>query len=87
MANYYDLILGIIPVTLLGTSTGLHAAGVSITTAVAIGGFTAAILVGHALFINGPTDTTTAAHTTGTGTASNTDTTHTHTTTPGQTAD
>ncbi|MFB6082332.1 MAG: hypothetical protein ABEJ67_05875 [Halanaeroarchaeum sp.] len=54
MTEYYDLVLGLIPFALLGVGGGLHVAGVSLTTALTIGGLFAVGLVGHALFVNGP---------------------------------
>lgn len=56
MANYYDLILGFIPLALLGLGGGLHIAGLTLTTAVTIGGLVAVGLVGHALFVRAPVD-------------------------------
>lgn len=57
MTQYYDLVLGLIPLALLGTTGVLHAAGVGLTSAVSIGGLLAVLLVGHALFVNAPVDT------------------------------
>lgn len=58
MANYYDVILGFIPLALLGLGGGLHIAGLTLTTAVTIGGLVAVGLVGHALFVRAPVDAT-----------------------------
>ncbi len=57
MANYYDFVLGFIPLALLGLGGGLHIAGLTLTTALTIGGLVAVGLVGHALFVNAPVDT------------------------------
>ncbi|MFB6070749.1 MAG: hypothetical protein ABEJ76_06970 [Halanaeroarchaeum sp.] len=54
MTEYYDLVLGLIPLALLGLGGGLHVAGLALTTALTIGGLFAVGLVGHALFVNGP---------------------------------
>ncbi len=56
MTQYYDLVLGLIPLALLGTTGVLHAAGVGLTSAVPVGGLLAVLLVGHALFVNAPVD-------------------------------
>lgn len=56
MANYYDFVLGFIPLALLGLGGGLHVAGLALTTALTVGGLVAVGLVGHALFVNGPVD-------------------------------
>jgi len=66
MTEYYDLVLGLIPLALLGVGGGLHVAGIGLTTALTIGGLFAVGLVGHALFVNGPVsldETTTPAGT------------------------
>jgi len=54
MTEYYDLVLGLIPLAFLGLGGGLHFAGLTLTTALTIGGLFAVGLVGHALFVNGP---------------------------------
>lgn len=59
MTGYYDLILGLIPVAFLGTTGLLHVAGFSLMSALPVGGLIAVLLVGHALFVNGPVDATT----------------------------
>lgn len=56
MATYYDFVLGFIPFALLGVGGGLHLAGLGLQSGVAVGGLFAAGLIGHALFVNGPTD-------------------------------
>ncbi|WP_254767868.1 hypothetical protein [Salinilacihabitans rarus] len=58
MAGYYDIVLGLIPVALLGVTAALTVVGVSLTTAVPIGSLLAAGLIGHAMFVNGPIDAT-----------------------------
>lgn len=54
MTDYYDLVLGLIPLALLGIGGGLHVAGLATTTALTVGGLVAVGLVAHALFVNGP---------------------------------
>lgn len=54
MTDYYDLVLGLIPLALLGIGGGLYVVGLTLTTALTIGGLVAVGLVGHALFVNGP---------------------------------
>jgi hypothetical protein len=54
MTSYYDYVLGLVPVTLLGITAVLAVAGVDYRLAVAVGAGTAALVVGHALFVNGP---------------------------------
>lgn len=56
MTGYYDLILGLIPVSFLGTIALLYVAGISLMSALPVAGFIAVALVGHALFVNGPVD-------------------------------
>ncbi|MGM0398322.1 MAG: hypothetical protein ACQEQY_04945 [Halobacteriota archaeon] len=74
MTDYYDLVLGLIPLALFGVGGGLHVTGLALTNALVVGGLVAAALIGHAMFVNGPvrldemgqpTDTTrsTANHT------------------------
>lgn len=56
MAEYYDLILGLIPLALFGISGTLTLGGLSSTFSVTAAGIVAVLLVGHALFVRGPTD-------------------------------
>ena len=56
MTGYYDYVLGLIPLALFGVSATLGAAGLSLTTAVPVGAGVAVLLIGHALFVNGPVD-------------------------------
>lgn len=55
MIGYYDSILGLIPVTLFGLTGLLVGGGFPTTTAVALSGVPTVALIGHALFVNGPT--------------------------------
>lgn len=58
MSEYYDVILGLIPLTFLSIAGGLTVSGFTLTTAVTFAGLTGVLLVGHALFVNGPVDGT-----------------------------
>ena len=54
MIGYYDYVLGLIPATLLGITALLFLVGVPASTAASLGGVPAALLIGHALFVNAP---------------------------------
>jgi hypothetical protein len=54
--NYYDAILGLIPVVLAGVAGGLLAIGFELTVATPLAALGAITLIGHAMFVNGPTD-------------------------------
>lgn len=56
MTGYYDLVLGLIPVALLGLTAALTSAGLGLTTAVPIAASVPVGLIGHAMFVNGPVD-------------------------------
>jgi len=56
MPEYYDYVLGLIPVALVGVSGLLWLGGLGRTAAVSAGGLLAVALVGHALFVNAPTE-------------------------------
>lgn len=57
MAGYYDYVLGLIPLALLGISGLLHlGGGLPITAAVPAGAGAAVALIGHALFVRTPLD-------------------------------
>jgi len=57
MTGYYDLVLGLIPVALLGLTAALTAAGLGLTTAVPIAASVPVALIGHAMFVNAPVST------------------------------
>jgi hypothetical protein len=67
--NYYDLVLGLIPFSLLAVTGTLSVVGLPPTSAVPLGAAVAALVVGHALFVNGPTDHVTATGDTNTAAA------------------
>ena len=56
MTGYYDLILGLIPLALIGVTGAVSAAGLSLAAAVPVGATVSVLLIGHALFVNGPVD-------------------------------
>lgn len=56
MAGYYDLVLGLIPLALLGITGALTVVGISATAAVPVGAVVAIGLIGHAMFVNAPVD-------------------------------
>lgn len=57
MTGYYDLVLVLIPVALLGITAALVVVGLSVTAAVPAGSLVAMVLIGHAMFVNAPADT------------------------------
>lgn len=56
MIGYYDLVLGLIPLTLLGVTGVLHGVGFETTVAVLLASLAAGGLVGHAMFVKAPVD-------------------------------
>ena len=54
MAQYYDYILGLIPLALGGITTLLVTFGVSLTLAVPLAAAVAVALIGHGLFVRSP---------------------------------
>ncbi len=54
MMNYYDIVLGLIPLSVLGISGTLFGVGVNPPLAVAAGSVVAAGLIGHAMFVRTP---------------------------------
>lgn len=56
MMGYYDVVLGLIPVTLLGISGALYAVGIGLSIAVPIAALVAAGLICHGLFIRAPVE-------------------------------
>lgn len=63
--NYYDLILGLIPLALLGLTGLLTTAGLALTTAVPLAGVVSVGMIGHAMFVRTPSDTAADAVSTG----------------------
>lgn len=56
MTGYYDVILGLIPLSLVGVTAALSAVGFSVTAAVPVAATVPVALIGHALFVNGPVE-------------------------------
>lgn len=56
MVEYYDYVLALIPVTLLGLGAGLTAVGLSAVLAVSIASAVTIGVMGHALFVNSPVE-------------------------------
>jgi len=56
MAEYYDYVLGLVPLALVGITALLHVIGVATLVAVPVGASVASLVVGHALFVNSPVD-------------------------------
>jgi hypothetical protein len=56
-AEYYDLVLGLIPLAFVGATGALILSGIGLTTAVPLGALVSLGLLIHGLFINGPVDT------------------------------
>lgn len=54
MTSYYDAILALIPLTLVGVTAVLLGVGLSLTAAVPIGASLAVLLIGHAMFVRSP---------------------------------
>ena len=57
MTGYYDIVLGLIPLSLAGLTGLLVLAGVSLTFAVPLASVVAVGLMGHAMFVNAPVST------------------------------
>jgi len=64
MTGYYDLVLGLIPLSLAGITGVLTVAGLDLTVAVPMASVVAVGLVGHAMFVNAPEDTPAPTNTT-----------------------
>lgn len=59
MTDYYDAVLALIPLTLIGVTVGLLGVGFSLTAAVPIGASLSVLLIGHAMFVRAPVGPTT----------------------------
>ncbi|WP_265111706.1 hypothetical protein [Halosolutus halophilus] len=64
MTGYYDIVLGLIPVALLGITAALTLVGIALTAAVPIGALVAMAIIGHAMFVNTPADVSDEAQST-----------------------
>lgn len=56
MPEYYDYVLGFVPLALVGITAVLHVFGVDLLVAIPAGATAASLAVYHALFVNGPVD-------------------------------
>ncbi|MFC6889053.1 hypothetical protein [Halorubrum trueperi] len=54
MTGYYDYVLGLIPVALIGVTAVLNLAGLSLSVAVPGGALVAGALIAHAMFVRAP---------------------------------
>ena len=54
--NYYDLILVLIPLALLGLTAVFTAVGFGLTSAVPLAGIVSVGMIGHAMFVKTPTN-------------------------------
>lgn len=54
MVGYYDVVLGLIPATLVGLTALLVGGGLPLWLAVPLSSTVAVGLIGHAMFVNGP---------------------------------
>lgn len=54
MMGYYDLVLGLIPVSFVGLTALFLLVGLSMTVAVPLGSLAAMGLVAHAMFVRAP---------------------------------
>jgi hypothetical protein len=61
MIVYYDVVLGLIPLALIGITGALSLAGLSLTASVPVGATVAVGLMGHAMFVRAPVDAEPAA--------------------------
>jgi hypothetical protein len=57
--EYYDMMLGLIPVVFGGVAGGFLALGFGLIVAIPFGGLGAIALIGHAMFVNPPADAST----------------------------
>lgn len=58
MMGYYDVVLGLIPVSFLGITGVLYAGGLGLASSVFPAALVTAALVGHALFVRAPVNDT-----------------------------
>ena len=54
MAQYYDFVLGLIPLALGGITAALLAVGMSLTVAVPLAALVSVALIGHGMFVRTP---------------------------------
>lgn len=66
MVGYYDAVLGLIPLALAGITALLTVVGFTVTTAIPLASVVSVALIGHAMFVSPPTDTSTTDASAGT---------------------
>ena len=54
MTGYYDIVLGLIPLSLAGLTAFLLAAGMSLSVSIPLASVVTLGLMGHAMFVNAP---------------------------------
>ena len=54
MTGYYDIVLGLIPLALVGITGTLTLFGFALTSAVPLAAIVSVGLIGHAMFVNSP---------------------------------
>lgn len=60
MADYYDVVLGLIPLSVAVISAALVGLGAALPLAVSAGALSAVVLIGHAMFVRAPVGKTAA---------------------------
>jgi hypothetical protein len=58
MTDYYDIVLGLIPVSFAGLTALFLVAGMSLSVSIPLASVVAVGLIYHALFVNAPVTTT-----------------------------
>ncbi|WP_256300485.1 hypothetical protein [Haloarchaeobius salinus] len=57
MTGYYDIVLGLIPVSFIGGTAALTTvADMALSTAIPVAAVLSVLLIGHAMFVNAPVD-------------------------------
>lgn len=60
MTGYYDIVLGLIPLSLAGVTALLLVAGMSLSVSIPLASVVTLGLMGHAMFVNAPVSPTPA---------------------------
>lgn len=63
MTEYYDIVLGLIPLSLLGITATTVSLGLPMLVGIVVGATIAIALIGHAMFVNTPVSPTTQSAT------------------------
>lgn len=67
MTGYYDIVLGLIPLSLAGLTALFFVGGMSLSASVPLASVVSLGLMGHAMFVNGPVASPTSPNGGGTG--------------------